>query len=481
MIRWSLRSAVGIKHCQVRNYSTAIPQAKAAPGLGTTERKKVAIFNKNIKAIHREKFATIPIEECKLHEHVASIVMERISYVQREFPTVMELGSSRGILTKQYLKSNPAGLERYIQCDSSQTMLDASFDETCKHVPEGCKLEQRLVDDEAQFPVKRKSVDLVVAMLNLHWVNDIEATLKEIRRVLKQDGVVFISVFGGKTLCELQSCFTVAEHEREGGVSPHINPFMTGPSMGDLFTNAGFNFPTIDLDRFTFYWETAFHLMEYLQLIGENNCLLGRRHYTSRDTMVAMAAIYDYLWREEQGIPSTFEIIHGVGWSPHPSHAQPSMRGSGGLLSLKDIAEGLGEEIYDEQAADSPDPEQASSETRREKLREVLSKKGVDTSRLGELQDLMEKRLSGDESKNTTDAIIGIRRKIQGISSTNEENAEYLRSNLPTQDNTKPRVTITQSTHGATVIERLEKTIADNDKETSKKLFGKDWIDKKRK
>eukprot|EP01060_Flectonema_neradi_P001462 TRINITY_DN10874_c0_g1_i3.p1 TRINITY_DN10874_c0_g1~~TRINITY_DN10874_c0_g1_i3.p1 ORF type:complete len:480 (+),score=88.31 TRINITY_DN10874_c0_g1_i3:53-1492(+) len=445
----SVRKA-GINYLQSRTYSTAIP--KAAPGLGEIPRKKVLIFNRKVKEIQRERFSKIPIEECKLHEHIAGIIMERLSYVQREFPTVMELGSARGILSKHYLRSNPPGLKRYIQCDSSQHMLDASFDETCKHVPNGCDLEQRLVDDEEHFPIKRKSVDLVIAMLNLHWVNDIEATLKEIRRVLKQDGVVFISVFGGKTLSELQSCFTVAENEREGGVSPHINPFMTGPSMGDLFTNAGFNFPTIDLDRFTFYWESAFHLMEYLQLIGENNCLIGRRPYTPRDTMVAMAAIYDHLWREEKGVPSTFEIIHGVGWSPHPSHAQPSLRGSGGL-SLKDIAEGLGEQIHNEESSGSPHPDQASKDIRREQLQEVLQQKGIDPDKLNEMQKLMEKRIAGDDSSETAEAIIAIKRRIQGTYASSDDNIDYLRANLPSKDNTKPKISIVETQRGATILQ----------------------------
>eukprot|EP01059_Diplonema_ambulator_P013156 TRINITY_DN23673_c0_g1_i2.p1 TRINITY_DN23673_c0_g1~~TRINITY_DN23673_c0_g1_i2.p1 ORF type:complete len:479 (+),score=171.07 TRINITY_DN23673_c0_g1_i2:48-1439(+) len=417
-------------------WATAIPGRSVAPGLREPTRKKVRIFNRDVKRTQRIHVAKLPLEECKLHGHVADIVMERLGYIMREFPVVMELGCGRGMLSKRYLEAKPEGLVKYIQCDMNQEMLDACYEATCDVIPEGATLEQYCIDEDENLPFPKRSVDLIISMLSLHWVNDIEATLKQARTILKQDGVILFCVFGGKTLAELQSCFTVAEQERDGGISPHINPFLTGPSMGDLLANAGFNFPTVDVDKFTFFWKTGFHLMEYLQMIGESSCLFGRRKFLSKDILLATTAVYDHLWYEEGlGVPSTFEIIHGVGWAPHPSHAEPSARGAGGSLSLKDIAEGLGEEIMSEESVQT-------MTDKKEKLIALLKNRGVRPENLRHLEELMSRRIAGDNSKELEEQIMAARNAIQANFDVKE--ATDVRHNLPTKDTTTPKQSYTK-------------------------------------
>ena len=413
-------------------HSTTIPVAAVAPGLNKgakEERKKVLIFNRKAKIAQREAFSQVPVEELKLHKYVAEVMIERLSYVQRDFDTVVEFGCGHGVLSTAFLKSNPRGLKKFIQCDSSQGMLDACFEATCDALPDGVELEQHCVDEGADvLPFPRRSTDLVISSLGFHWINDIEHTLKQIRTMLKQDGVVFVAVFGGKTLAELQSCFTVAEQERDGGVSPHVSPFLTGPTMADLLSNSGFNFPTVDVDKFTFYWDTAFHLMEYLQMIGESNVLMGRREHVGRDVIAATAAVYDRLWYEEgMGVQSTFEVVHGVGWSPHPSHVDSSERGSGRSLSLKDIAESLGEKIMTEEEEKG---ESLTREEKKETLSSLLQERGMSKERLAHLSDLMEQRTKGDNSPELQTKIHNMRREMQGTIESTE--ATHVASNLPT-------------------------------------------------
>jgi NADH dehydrogenase [ubiquinone] 1 alpha subcomplex assembly factor 5 len=45
-------------------------------------------------------------------------------------------------------------------------------------------------------------------------------------RILKPDGVFIGSMFGGETLYELRVSLQLAETEREGGIAPHISPFV---------------------------------------------------------------------------------------------------------------------------------------------------------------------------------------------------------------------------------------------------------------
>lgn len=53
------------------------------------------------------------------------------------------------------------------------------------------------------------------------------------------------SIFGETTLEELRIAMILAESERSGGISPHINPFITIVEMGNLLARCGYTIPTV--------------------------------------------------------------------------------------------------------------------------------------------------------------------------------------------------------------------------------------------
>ena len=66
----------------------------------------------------------------------------------------------------------------------------------------------------------------MTSSLSAHWVNDLPGLFKEVRRILKKDGVFIGSLFGGDTLFELRCSLQMAEVEREGGFASHVSPFV---------------------------------------------------------------------------------------------------------------------------------------------------------------------------------------------------------------------------------------------------------------
>eukprot|EP00299_Pterocystis_sp_00344_P013828 c6817_g1_i1.p1 GENE.c6817_g1_i1~~c6817_g1_i1.p1 ORF type:complete len:159 (+),score=39.18 c6817_g1_i1:320-796(+) len=139
----------------------------------------------------------------------------------------------------------------------------------------------------------------------------------------------------------------LAEQEREGGVGIHVSPMLTPPDVGNLLSQAGFNIPTVDIDRITYHYSDMFVLMRHLQGMGENNASIHRRQYCKLPTLVAANAVYDHMFgtnvaEDDQSdnhvrvVPATFEIIHMIGWGPHDSQQKPLSRGSA-TFSLKDI------------------------------------------------------------------------------------------------------------------------------------------------
>lgn len=53
----------------------------------------------------------------------------------------------------------------------------------------------------------------------------------------------------------------LAELEREGGVSPHISPFVDIRDIGGLLNRAGFTLLTIDTDEMVVGYPSMFELM----------------------------------------------------------------------------------------------------------------------------------------------------------------------------------------------------------------------------
>ena len=94
--------------------------------------------------------------------------------------------------------------------------------------------------DEEALPFRDASLDLVVSVLALQFVNDLPGTLIQIRRALKPDGLLLAALAGGDTLTELRQAFAAAEAEIEDGVSPRVAPFADVREHGRAAAAGGF-------------------------------------------------------------------------------------------------------------------------------------------------------------------------------------------------------------------------------------------------
>lgn len=243
-------------------------------------------------------------------------------------------------------------------------------------------------NEEGRLPFDDASLDLVLSSMSLHWWNDLPGVLAEVRRVLKPDGVFLAALVGGESLMELRSAFVAAQTDREGGVSPHVSPMAGVSDVGNLLAAAGFGIPTVDSDQIRVEYPTALRLAEHLQGMGDGNASLQRKLGGRRDTLLAMAAVYQTLYTpaaveaaqerraaaearapapsgetegssggdgaaagapavssplfsdsevllptrdavsEEEGVTANFEIVYMIGWAPARSQPKPLRRGS---------------------------------------------------------------------------------------------------------------------------------------------------------
>ncbi len=199
-----------------------------------------------------------------------------------------------------------------------------------------------MVADFETLPFKDGAFDLVLSNLALHWTNDLPGALVQIRHVLRPDGLLLASLWGGETLWELRRALMEAELEEEGGASPRVSPFADIRDLGALLQRAGFSLPVVDSDLIEATYPDPLALMRELRFMGESNAVIERRKGFARRAMVvrAMERYRNLFARADGRIPATFQLITLTAWAPHESQPKPLRPGS----AAQRLAEALGSE-----------------------------------------------------------------------------------------------------------------------------------------
>nr|KAF6358680.1 NADH:ubiquinone oxidoreductase complex assembly factor 5 [Pipistrellus kuhlii] len=315
-LRWRRPPVARIpgRNLGVRKVASGVsPPSSASP-------RALNIFDRDLKRKQKNWAARQP-EPLKfeyLKEEVGSRIADRVHDIARDFPLALDVGCGRGYIA-QNLNKETVG--KFFQADIAENALKNTLETEIPTVT--------VLADEEFLPFRENTFNLVVSSLSLHWVNDLPRALEQIHYVLKPDGVFIGAMFGGDTLYELRCSLQLAETEREGGFSPHISPFTAVNDLGHLLGRAGFNTLTVDTDEIQVNYPGMFELMEDLQGMGESNCAWNRKALLHRDTMLAAAAVYQEMYRNEDGsVPATYQIYYMIGWKYHDSQARPAERGS---------------------------------------------------------------------------------------------------------------------------------------------------------
>jgi len=275
---------------------------------------RIAVFDRRAVRLRRDRAARRSGFDF-LFAEAAERLLDRLEDIDRRFPVVLELGCRDGCLGR--LRGERGGIEHIVQADPSPAFAARTAG-------------LRLAAEAEALPFAPGSFDAVLSVLALHWTNDLPGALLQLRRALKPDGLLLVSLLGGDTLSELRQSFMAAELAEEGGVSPRVSPFAELRDLGGLLQRAGFAMPVVDNDRLTVTYADALALMRELRGMGESNAVAERRRsFTRRTTLARAAAIYGERFGQPDGrIPANFEIITLTAWAPHESQPQPLRPGS---------------------------------------------------------------------------------------------------------------------------------------------------------
>ena len=281
------------------------------------------IFDRRVVRRHRDRAAGGIESNDFLLREVAERLVDRLEDVRRAFPRALDLGCHHGVVAEAL--AGRGGIESLVQADLSPAMARRAARRSAGNGPAAV-----VVADEEALPFAEGSLDLVVSVLSLHWVNDLPGALLQIARALKPDGLFLAAMIGGDSLKELRTALMQAEMEIEGGVSPRVSPFADLRDLGSLLQRAGFALPVTDLDSITVTYPSALALMHELRGMCESGADRNRRRSLSRRATLARAAVlYEETFAGPDGrLPATFEIVYLTGWAPHAAQPRPLAPGS---------------------------------------------------------------------------------------------------------------------------------------------------------
>ncbi len=253
-----------------------------------------------------------------LKRRVAEDLVARIEAIHRRFAVAVDLGARDGAFRDALATSAAAAkIDTLIETDLSEIMIKPGRG-------------VRLVADEERLPFAETSVNLVVSSVAMHWVNDLVGSLIQIRRALKPDGLMMISLLGGATLTELRQSLLTAEESLRGGAAPRVSPFIDAADGADLLRRAGFALPVVDTDMVTVRYDQALDVMADLRAMGETGALTDRSGPMLTKAVVRRTCEHYARWFSDADgrVRATFEIITLTGWAPHRDQQKPLRPGS---------------------------------------------------------------------------------------------------------------------------------------------------------
>ncbi|KAG2710131.1 hypothetical protein I3843_04G010600 [Carya illinoinensis] len=210
------------------------------------QNSRVKVFDRHLKRKQRDRAAWLMRPKDCLVDTVADNLLDRLEDCKKAFPTALCLGGSLEAIRR--LSRGRGAIEKLIMMDTSYDMVKVCKDAE-KDMHDTNIETSFMVGDEEFLPLKESSLDLVISCLGLHWTNDLPGAMIQCRLALKPDGLFLAAIFGGETLKELRIACTVAQMEREGGISPRVSPLAQVRDAGNLLTRAGFSLPGVDVDE----------------------------------------------------------------------------------------------------------------------------------------------------------------------------------------------------------------------------------------
>lgn len=254
----------------------------------------------------RFDFAATRFDEADfVHRHTADGLFERLAPMVLDVRRVLDAGSATGAasraLARMYKKSHVVSL------DASLDMLRQARSRRSRF-----SRVSELQADALRLPLATGCIDLVFANMLLPWSDDPGPFFREVRRVLRKEGLFAFATLGPDSLRELREAWRAVDDDA------HVNMFPDMHDIGDLIVQAGLNDPVLDVDYLTVAYRSSDALFRELTAAGARNSLKDRRHtLTGKRRFARMRERLEASFRGGS-LWLQLELVFGHAWGSGP-------------------------------------------------------------------------------------------------------------------------------------------------------------------
>jgi NADH dehydrogenase [ubiquinone] 1 alpha subcomplex assembly factor 5 len=217
--------------------------------------------------IHKNKLRSAQkIKNSDFFQFIHNDLMDRLEMVDKTFEDVLCVGwaDEKVITSPQSGRSDLLPPE--IATSATQTRNDGVRSATSLRI--------------TLLHTSSTPLDLIYFPFGLHWVNDVQKFLAQIKSLLKKDGVFICNFPAAGSLANLRKSLFLAEEGAGTPHFPHISPFIKFEDSTALLQQAGFAENIIDQETITLEYDSPLNLMKALKNIGESNAIASRSHYS---------------------------------------------------------------------------------------------------------------------------------------------------------------------------------------------------------
>jgi malonyl-CoA O-methyltransferase len=262
----------------------------------SSQQLKIAALNR--AAAHYDQHAP-------WQQEITNRLLEHLDPIRLTPKTILDIGMRTGysthLLHQRYPKAN------IVAIDWAEKMLQQAAQRSrwwwqwCPSlVTASCE----------QLPLANNSVDLVFANMALAECQNIELGLKEIRRVLRPEGLFLFSVLGPSSLQELRQSWAEVDPYHS-----HVEEFIDMHDWGDRLMQVGLIDPVMDMEQLTLMYDDRNILFADLRGTGNQNLSpMRQRCLTGKQRFQQFLQAYERFRQADEGWPTTLEIVYGHAW-----------------------------------------------------------------------------------------------------------------------------------------------------------------------
>lgn len=162
---------------------------------------------------------------------------------------------------------------------------------------------------EDNIDLEDNKFDHAFSNLSLHFINDLQATLLNYSRIIKNNGIFAATLIADNTMAELRDAFHHADIALYNGAFLRVMPMINSQSILNLLRNAGFINIVLHKEKVELRYNTLFELLIDLRNMGFGNFLMDSKMRITRLFLNTSEKFYFQHHSIDNKLKLSFEIL----------------------------------------------------------------------------------------------------------------------------------------------------------------------------